>query len=83
MLDGLRMQFTPILQSYVRNDKLYNHLYRTMWTQSVSKGGEIYLDLEMEDLYTPKDYLNGWTLEYVIHSAQSSQGLGINDYKID
>ena len=81
MPDGSRMRFTPILQSYVRNDKLYNHLYRTMWTQSVSKGGEIYLDLEMEDLYTPKDYLNGWTLEYVIHSAQSSLRPGMPIFK--
>ena len=81
MPDGSRMRFTPILQTYVKDKKLQDHLYRSLWTQSVSKGGEIYIDLQYNDLYSPKEYLKNNTLEWVIHNALSEKKPGLPLFK--
>ena len=81
MPDGSRMRFIPMIQSYIKNKALYNHLYKSLWTQSVSKSGEIYLDINFNDLFTPKQYFQGQTLEWVIHNALSSKKSNIPLYK--
>ena len=60
---------------------VYNHLYDQLILQASSKAGEIYLDLEMWDIHTRHDYLEGGTLEEVIHGLTSTTKPGIPIFK--
>ena len=60
-----------------KNGKVFKHLYDHLALQAISKAGEIKLDLDMWDLHTSKAYLNGYTLEQVIHGITSINRPGI------
>ena len=79
--DGSRMRFTPILQRYITDKPTFNHLEKTLWTQATSKGGEMYLDLNLKDLYTKHDYLKNESLEWRIHNAESEKRPGLPIFK--
>ena len=88
MPDGSRMRFVPIIfgniHSNSTNEKkqlVFNHLYDQLILQASSKAGEIYLDLDMWDLHTRHEYLNGSTLEEVIHGLTSTTKTGIPIFK--
>ena len=77
MADGSKMRFIPIMMGKIKNKDVYEHLYQHLALQSVSKAGEVKLDLDMWDLKTKKDYLHGSTMEEVIHGITSNTRIGI------
>ena len=88
MPDGSRIRFVPILFGNVngnsiskKKQQVFNHLYDQLVLQSSSKAGEILLDLEMWDLFSRKEYMNGSTLEEVIHGLTSTAKPGIPIFK--
>ena len=88
MPDGLRMRFVPIIFDNISSNStnkkkqlVFNHLYDQLILQSSSKAGDIYLDLDMWDLHTRHEYLNGSTLVEVIHGLTSTTKIGIPIFK--
>ena len=88
MPDGSRMRFVPIIFGIVnessinkKKQQVFNHLYDQLALQSSSKAGEVYLDLEMWDLYSRHEYMNKSTLEEVLHGLTSTTKPGIPIFK--
>ena len=77
MSDGSRMRFVPIIKGFIKNKRVYSHLYDHLWLQSVSKAGEITFDLKMKDINTNKEYLKDQTLEQVLHGITSDTRKGV------
>ena len=75
MPDGSRMRFIPIV-GQVKNKDVHQHLYDHLALQAVSKAGEVKLDLNMWDIHQKYDYLDGGTLEEIIHGLTSNNRQG-------
>ena len=60
----------------VKNKDVHQHLYDHLALQAVSKAGEVKLDLNMWDIHQKYDYLDGGTLEEIIHGLTSNNRQG-------
>ena len=72
VVDGSKMRFVPIINGRIGNEAIYNTLLKAMHTQIISKAGEITYDLPMMDLFSPKEYLKGYTMEQILHTVNRS-----------
>ena len=79
--DGSRSRFIPLLPGYINNKKLFQNIKENLWTQSCMKAGDITFDLQLKDIHQPKDYLEGKTLEQVIHGITSKDRKGFPIFK--
>lgn len=69
MADGSRMKFIPMFNGKITNDETKESLYEYMNTQVTAKAGDVNMELDVNDIFEPKAYLKGRTLEEIIHSA--------------
>ena len=81
MSDGSRLRFVPIIQGYTKNKKTYEHLHEHLWLQAISKSGEVSFDLRITDITEAKEYLEGKTIEQVIHEIESKNKKNIPLFK--
>jgi len=81
MPDGSKMRFIPILQGYIKDNTLFKRLQKSLFKQSRMKAGEVTLDLKLKDIFEEKEYLDGKSLEQVIHSVQSKGKKGMPLFK--
>ena len=72
MRDGSRMKFVPMIQGSTNNDTLYNILFNALRVQSLTKGYETNMTINIKDIFTPKPYFHNRTLENIIHSTTSN-----------
>ena len=79
--DGSKMRFVPIMNGSVSREAVVQYLHQCMYTQSISKAGEIVFDLPMKDLFEPKEYLHGLTMEQILHTVTKNEQDNIPVFK--
>ena len=73
MSDKSSMRFIPITQGYVKDDENRNKLFMHLKHQAASKAGEIKIPLKFGDIKEDKDYLQGESIEKIIHGWKSKK----------
>ena len=81
MVDGSRMRFIPIIKGFIEEEEKREKLYTHLSHQASAKAGEVKMNLKFKDITTPKPYLNGDTLEKVIHRITTKEDKDIPIFK--
>ena len=76
MPDGSKMRFIPILRGEIEQ-KTTEKLYKHMETHTKLKASEEAKEIGICDIHEEKEYLNGMTLEQVIHSTTADTEMNI------
>ena len=81
MPDASRLKFLPLVNGYINKKEIRDKMYDNIRHQSVSKAGDVLLDLKYMDLKESKDYLHNQSLEQVLHSEMSADDKDIPLFK--
>jgi len=52
--DGSKTRFIPLLPGYISNKNLFENIKNNLWTQSCTKAGDTFLDLQLRDIKEKK-----------------------------
>ena len=72
MADGSRMKFIPMFNGRITKEETKESLYEYMQSQATTKAGDVIMQLDITDIFEPKRYLKGRTIEEIIHSATTN-----------
>ena len=64
-------------QGYTTDKRTFEYLHEHLWLQAVSKSGEVSFDLRLTNITESKEYLNGTSIEQVIHEVESKHKTNI------
>ena len=79
--DGSRTRFIPLLPGFIGNKKLFQNIKDNLWTQACTKAGDVTFDIQLNDIYEPKEYLENLSMEQVIHGIPSVSKKGLPLFK--
>ena len=68
--DGSRMRFVPIMKNDLKTTEAMNRLDQAMKKHTELRARESFIDLGIQDILEPKEYLNNSSLEVILHGLQ-------------
>ena len=81
MSDNSSMRFIPITQGYVKDNENRKKLFMHLKYQAASKAGEIKMPFKFKDIKDKKEYLQGESIEKLIHGWKSKKDDNIPVFK--
>ena len=70
--DGSKMKFIPMFKNEIQSEKVFQKMKEALKLQATTKAGDVMIPLPLKDLFTPKEYLDGRSMEHMIHNAMSN-----------
>ena len=69
--DGSRMKFVPMFRNEIQSEKVFQRMKEELKRQATTKAGDTTMLLPLKDIFEEKEYLDGRSMEDIIHNAMS------------
>ena len=73
MRDKSRMRFVPIVKGYTDDENNKEKMLTYLTHQATSKAGEVKIRLDMKDITDEKEYLQGKSIEQILHEISTKE----------